>query len=65
MLWELALLRDMGYGLDLGSCAATGSVEELVYVSPRSGRAVSRAAGAPYLDQLLPLPAFLGRRSRN
>ncbi|MBX7199717.1 MAG: DNA repair protein RecO [Rhodospirillaceae bacterium] len=59
VLWELCLLRDMGYGLDLGSCAATGVTEDLAYVSPRSGRAVSRAAAAPYLKQVLRLPAFL------
>ncbi len=59
VLWELALLRDMGYGLDLGSCAATGVTEDLAYVSPRSGRAVSRAAAAPYLKQVLHLPAFI------
>jgi DNA repair protein RecO (recombination protein O) len=57
--WELALLREMGYGLDLRSCAATGTVDDLGYVSPRSGRAVSRAAAAPYRDRLLALPAFL------
>lgn len=57
--WELDLLRSLGFGLDLGSCAATGTTEKLVYVSPRSGRAVSAAAGAPYRDRLLPLPAFL------
>ena len=59
VLWELTLLRDMGYGLDLGSCAATGVTDDLAYVSPRSGRAVSRAAAAPYLKQVLHLPAFL------
>ena len=57
--WELALLRDMGYGLDLTVCAATGSTAELEFVSPRSGRAVSRTAAAPYLAKLLALPAFL------
>jgi len=57
--WELALLRDMGYGLDLTVCAATGTTEDLVYVSPRTGRAVSRAAGAPYGPRLFALPAFL------
>lgn len=57
--WELALLRSLGFGLDLSSCAATGTREGLVYVSPRSGRAVSAAAGAPYSDRLLPLPPFL------
>lgn len=59
VLWEIALLRDMGYGLDLESCAATGSTDDLAFVSPRSGRAVSRAAAAPYLDKLFALPAFL------
>jgi DNA repair protein RecO (recombination protein O) len=57
--WELALLRDLGFGLDLGSCAATGTTEDLVYVSPRSGRAVSAAAGEPWRGRLLDLPAFL------
>lgn len=59
VLWEMELLRDMGYGLDLRTCAATGTTEDLVYVSPRSGRAVSRGAGAPYVDKLFALPAFL------
>lgn len=57
--WEIALLREVGFGLDLETCAATGSRDDLVYVSPRSGRAVSRGAGAPYHDRLLKLPAFL------
>ena len=57
--WELALLAELGFGLDLDRCAVTGSDSELVWVSPRSGRAVSRAAGAPWADRLLPLPAFL------
>lgn len=57
--WELTLLEALGFGLDLGSCAATGQRDELVYVSPRSGRAVSRAAGAPYAASMLPLPRFL------
>ena len=62
--FELELLADLGFGLDLGSCAVTGSSDDLAYVSPRSGRAVSRAAAAPYVDRLLPLPAFLiGRGS--
>jgi DNA repair protein RecO (recombination protein O) len=59
ILWEVALLRDMGYGLDLRTCAATGTAEDLAFVSPRSGRAVSRGAAAPYLDRLLALPPFL------
>jgi DNA repair protein RecO (recombination protein O) len=57
--FELLLLDELGFGLDLESCAATGQRDDLVYVSPRSGRAVSRAAGAPYRDRLLPLPQFL------
>ena len=57
--WELALLGRLGFGLDLSACAATGLVEDLIYVSPKSGRAVSAGAGAPYRSRLLPLPAFL------
>ncbi|MBB4015885.1 DNA repair protein RecO (recombination protein O) [Chelatococcus caeni] len=57
--FELAMLAELGFGLDLSSCAATGGTQELVYVSPKSGRAVSRAAGEPYRDRLLPLPSFL------
>jgi DNA repair protein RecO (recombination protein O) len=57
--FELLLLAELGFGLDLLECAATGGREELVYVSPRSGRAVSRAAGLPWADRLLPLPRFL------
>ncbi len=58
-LWELALLAELGFGLDLSACAATGVVEDLIYVSPKSGRAVSRAAGGPWADRLLALPGFL------
>ena len=57
--WELALLDELGFGLDLSKCAATGASDNLVYVSPRSGRAVSADAGEPYKDRLLGLPAFL------
>jgi DNA repair protein RecO (recombination protein O) len=57
--WELALLDELGFGLDLTSCAATGAKDDLVYVSPKSGRAVSATAGADYKDRLLPLPGFL------
>jgi DNA repair protein RecO (recombination protein O) len=57
--FELQLLAELGFGLDLESCAATGSTSELVYVSPKSGRAVSRQAGGPWHDKLLRLPAFL------
>jgi len=61
--WELGLLGEIGYGLDLNSCAATGSTEDLVYVSPKSGKAVSKTAGQPYHDRLLHLPVFLRSRS--
>ena len=57
--WELDFLRELGFGLDLSRCVATGSVDDLVYVSPKSGGAVSAAAGEPYRDRLLPLPGFL------
>jgi len=55
--YELLLLTDAGFGLDVSCCASTGEVEGLVYVSPKSGRAVSAEAGKPYHDKLLPLPA--------
>ncbi len=57
--WEVGLLGALGFGLDLRHCAATGSADDLVYVSPKTGRAVSRTAGEPYKDKLLALPAFL------
>lgn len=57
--WELGLLQDLGFGLELGQCVATGARDDLAYVSPRSGGAVSRAAGAPYADRLFRLPPFL------
>jgi len=57
--FEMIILAELGFGLDLSRCAATGSRDDLIYVSPKSGRAVSREAGAPYHDRLLPLPAFL------
>lgn len=57
--FEAGLLQDLGFGLDLSKCAATGTVDDLIYVSPRTGRAVSREAGEPYKDRLLPLPPFL------
>ena len=59
--WETAFLGELGYGLDLSCCASTGVTEGLVYVSPRTGRAVSREAGLPWHDRLLPLPSFLTR----
>jgi DNA repair protein RecO (recombination protein O) len=61
--FELLVLEELGFGLDLSQCAATGTQDELVYVSPKSGRAVSREAGAPWRDKMLALPAFLRRGS--
>ncbi len=60
--WELALLAELGFGLDLASCAAGGANDQLAYVSPKTGRAVSLAAGEPYRDKLLVLPGFLAGR---
>lgn len=57
--WEALLLEGLGFGMDLSACAATGTTDDLTHVSPRSGRAVSRAAAEPYRDRLLPLPLFL------
>ncbi|MCK0140450.1 DNA repair protein RecO [Aliiroseovarius sp. F47248L] len=57
--WELALLDDLGFGLDLASCAVTGSMEDLAYVSPKTGRAVSAEAAGEWADRLLPLPPEL------
>ena len=57
--WELGVLEVLGFGLDLKSCAVTGSNDDLVYVSPRTGRAVSASAGEPYRERLLVLPGFL------
>lgn len=61
--WELALLAELGFGLDLTRCAATGGNDDLVFVSPRTGRAVSASAGEPYRDRLLVLPGFLAGRT--
>ncbi len=61
--FELALLGALGFGLDLNACALTGARDDLAYVSPKSGRAVSRAAGAPWRDRLLPYPDFLQHES--
>lgn len=57
--FELAMLSELGFGLDLSVCAATGATADLVYVSPKSGGAVSRQAGEPWRDRLLRLPSFL------
>jgi DNA repair protein RecO (recombination protein O) len=60
--FELDLLSDLGFGLDLNRCAATGREDDLAFVSPKTGRAVSAAAAEPYRDRLLPLPGFLTGR---
>jgi DNA repair protein RecO (recombination protein O) len=57
--WEIALLEDMGYALDLSACAVTGQTEGLIYVSPKSGRAVSLEGAGDWADRMLPLPAVL------
>ncbi|THD76483.1 DNA repair protein RecO [Thalassobius vesicularis] len=57
--WEMALLEELGYGLDLRKCAVTGSRDDLVYVSPKTGRAVSRLGAGEWADRLLPLPPCL------
>jgi DNA repair protein RecO (recombination protein O) len=62
--FELRFLDELGFGLDLSKCAATGRGDDLVYMSPKSGQAVTREAGAPYHDKLLPLPRFLTELSR-
>ena len=63
--FELAMLAELGFGLDLDTCAATGETTDLVYVSPKSGGAVSRRAGDPWRDRLLRLPAFLRHSEGN
>ncbi len=60
--FELDFLAELGFGLDLAACAATGVKDDLVFVSPRSGRAVSRAAGEPYREKLMRLPLFLSHK---
>jgi DNA repair protein RecO (recombination protein O) len=57
--FELQLLTELGFGLDLAQCASTGARADLIYVSPKSGRAVSRTAGEPWADKMLRLPSFL------
>jgi DNA repair protein RecO (recombination protein O) len=59
--FEMQMLVELGFGLDLTECAATGDTVDLVYVSPKSGRAVSREAGAEWHNRLLPLPSFLAQ----
>lgn len=62
--FELQVLSELGFGLDLERCAATGATGDLIYVSPKSGRAVSREAGEPWADKMLRLPAFLRDHDR-
>ena len=62
--FELAVLNDLGFGLDLSECAATGTRSDLAYISPKSGRAVSREAGAPWADKMFALPSFLATEKR-
>lgn len=57
--WELLLLEELGFGLDLGTCAVTGARDDLAYVSPKTGRAVSRAGAGDWASRLLPLPSVL------
>lgn len=59
--FELVLLEELGFGLDLETCASTGQTHDLTYISPKSGRAVSQAAGQPWADKMLALPAFLNK----
>ena len=61
--FEVRMLEELGFGLDLEQCAATGATDDLVYVSPKTGRAVSRVAGIPYNDRLLALPRFMIERA--
>jgi DNA repair protein RecO (recombination protein O) len=63
--FELRFLDELGFGLDLSKCAATGRTGDLTYVSPKSGQAVSREAGEPYRNKLLPLPGFLSAEAEN
>lgn len=63
--YEIELLSNLGFGLDLSCCAASGARDDLAFVSPKSGRAVGRQAGEPYADRLLRLPGFLGGERGN
>ena len=59
MKWELGILGELGFALDFSQCAATGSLDDLAYVSPKSGRSVSTLAAEPYRERMLELPKFL------
>ncbi|MEM7072528.1 MAG: DNA repair protein RecO [Pseudomonadota bacterium] len=62
-MWELSLLGELGFGLDLTRCTVTGRANGLTFVSPKTGRAVTRQAAGDYAPRLLPLPEFLAGRS--
>ncbi len=62
--FELVLLEELGFGIDLEACASTGQTNDLEYISPKSGRAVSRDAGKPWADKMLALPAFLNKHEK-
>lgn len=62
--WEIILLRELGYALDLSVCAGCGAMDELCYLSPRTGRAVCAKCAAPYVDKLYKLPLVLGITAR-
>ncbi len=59
VMWEIAFLKELGFSLDLSRCAGGSDSDDLIYVSPKTGRAVSREAGEAYKDRMLPLAAFL------
>lgn len=62
IMWEMAFLKELGYGIDLSKCAATGVIDGLTHVSPKSGRAVCAVEAAPHITKLLPIPQFLQGR---
>lgn len=65
VMWEIAFLKELGFSLDLTQCAGGGDASSLEYVSPKTGRAVSKAEGAPYKERLLPLADFLKPQGGN
>ena len=62
IMWEMAFLKELGYGIDMSQCAVTGVHDNLTHVSPKSGRAVCAEAAVPHLSKLLPIPSFLQGR---
>ena len=65
VVWEMALLKELGFGLDLSRCAGGGEAADIAYMSPKSGCAVSLEKGEPFKEKLLPLPEFLKRHSQS